>query len=89
MLENNFAENITSSDPSYMSPATSAITYFSVNNMFGDNVPNMATSGSEINDTTISAVTSAANSPTVGLDLPFDNFGYNAHNFTFDNYRFY
>ncbi|KAI9096693.1 hypothetical protein K1719_025872 [Acacia pycnantha] len=88
MLENNFAENLTSSYPSYMSPATSAVTYFSANNMSLAEMPNMATSGSEINDT-ISAVTSAANSPTVGFDLPFDQFGYDGHNFTFDNHRFF
>ncbi|XP_028806825.1 probable WRKY transcription factor 30 [Neltuma alba] len=93
MLENNFADNLTS-DPSYMSPATSGITSFSVspsggvNNMFGE-MPNMATtSGSEINDI-VSAVTSAANSPTVGLNLPFDQFGYDGHSFTFDNQRFF
>lgn len=91
MLENNFAENVTP-DPSYMSPATSGITYYSVspsgvNNVLAE-MPSMATSGSEINDI-ISAVTSAANSPIVGLDLPFDQSGYDGLNFTFDNQRFF
>ncbi|KAI4307145.1 hypothetical protein L6164_030362 [Bauhinia variegata] len=86
MIESNIAQNFNS--PSYMSPATSGTTYFSpggVNN-FGAN-PNFATSTSEINDI-ISATTSAANSPTVGLDFPIDHFQFD-QNFTFDNRRFF
>lgn len=89
MLENTFAENFSSP---YMSPATSGISHFSVSpsgvNSFGGN-PSLASSGLQINDM-ISATTSAANSPTVGLEFPFDQFEFDGHNFTFDhNPRFF
>lgn len=82
--------------PSYLSPATSGISHFSsvspsgvvVNNNttfgVGQNM-NSASSVSQINDM-IPAATSAANSPTVGLEFnPFDQF----QNFTFDYPRFF
>ncbi|QHO29779.1 hypothetical protein S245_025707 [Arachis hypogaea] len=61
--------------PSYMSPATSGISQFSM------------TSGNQINDM-ISA--SNSNSPTVGLDFSFDQFDLDGHNnFTFGNPQFF
>ncbi|KAK7385030.1 hypothetical protein VNO78_30737 [Psophocarpus tetragonolobus] len=77
MIENNLAEKL---DPhSYVSPATSYTTYSPV-------PPSLAQSGSEINHM-ISAVTSAANSPTIAsLDFPFDQYNIlDRKNFTFDD----
>ncbi|XP_029128607.1 probable WRKY transcription factor 53 isoform X2 [Cajanus cajan] len=89
VIENTYAEKFSS--PSYMSPATSGISQFSVSpsgvNSFGGN-PNLASSGSQINDM-IPATTSAPNSSTVGLDFPFDQFEFDGQNFTFDNPRFF
>ncbi|XP_061348156.1 probable WRKY transcription factor 30 [Gastrolobium bilobum] len=89
MVGNSFAENLNS--PSYISPATSGISHFSVSpsgvNSFGGH-PNLASSGSHINDM-IPAATSAANSPTVGLEFPFDQFEFDGQNFTFHNPRFF
>ncbi|KAJ1395746.1 WRKY domain [Sesbania bispinosa] len=77
-------ENFTS--PSYISPATSGISHFSVSPPSGVTV-NTSVSGSQIND--IIPTASAANSPTVGLEFPFDQFEFDGHNFTFDNPRFF
>ncbi|KAL2339653.1 hypothetical protein Fmac_007593 [Flemingia macrophylla] len=89
VLENNYAENFTS--PSYMSPAASGISHFSVSpsgvNSYEGN-PNLASSGSQINDM-IAATTSAPSSSTVSLDFPFDQFEFDGQNFTFDNTRFF
>ncbi|TKY74128.1 WRKY transcription factor 30 [Spatholobus suberectus] len=89
VLESNYAENFSS--PSYMSPATSGMSHFSVSpsgvNSFGGNT-NLASSGSQINEM-IPAVTSAANSSTVGLEFPFEQFEFDGQNFTFDNPRFF
>ncbi|CAL0327461.1 unnamed protein product [Lupinus luteus] len=71
-------ENFTS--PSYINPATSGISHFSVS-------PSLASSEFRINDMN-SAATSVANSPTVGLESPFDQFEFDSH-FTFDNPRFF
>ncbi|XP_027338047.1 probable WRKY transcription factor 41 [Abrus precatorius] len=81
--ENNFTY------PSHVSPATSGTTYFSVSPSSGNSFkghPNLASSGFEINDM-ISASTSAANSPTVGLEFRFDQFNIllDSQNFSFDN----
>ncbi|CAL0319489.1 unnamed protein product [Lupinus luteus] len=65
------------SSPSYISPATSGISHFAVS-------PSLASSGFQIND-----MISAANSPIVGLEFPFDQFEFDAHNFTFDNLPFF
>ncbi|TKY56001.1 WRKY transcription factor 53 [Spatholobus suberectus] len=87
MIDYNFAENFTC--PSYVSPAASDTTHFSVSPSGGNSFrghPNFASSGTEINDM-ISAAASAANSPAlVGLDFPFDQFHIlDGQNFTFDN----
>ena len=85
MIENNFAEEFTY--PSYVSPATSATTYFSVSPSGGNSLrghPNLASSGPEINDM-ISVAISATNSPTVDLEFPFDQFEFDGENFTFGN----
>ncbi|RDX76195.1 putative WRKY transcription factor 41, partial [Mucuna pruriens] len=91
ITENNFVENLTC--PSYVSPATSDTTYFSVSPCGGNSFrehQTLASSGSEINDM-ISATTSAANSPTLaGLDFPFDQFHIlDGQNFSFDNPPFF
>ncbi|OIV96788.1 hypothetical protein TanjilG_18248 [Lupinus angustifolius] len=65
------------SSPSYISPATSGISHFAVS-------PSLASSGFQIND-----MISAANSPTVGLEFPFDQFEFDGHNFTLDNLPFF
>ncbi|XP_061375270.1 probable WRKY transcription factor 30 [Gastrolobium bilobum] len=85
MIENNTAENFIY--PSYVSPATSRTSYFSVSPSGGNSFvgySNLLSSGSEINDMIIAA-TSAANSPTVDLEFPFDQFQLDGQNFTFDN----
>ncbi|MED6216271.1 WRKY Transcription Factor [Stylosanthes scabra] len=85
LADNNF--------PSYMSPATSGISQFSMSS-----TPNnfATSSGNHINEmissATAAATTSASNSnsPTVGLDFPFDQFELDAqNNFMFDNPRFF
>ncbi|XP_029126557.1 probable WRKY transcription factor 30 [Cajanus cajan] len=82
IIENNYAQNFNC--PSYVSPSDT--TYFSVDNFRGHP---LASSGSEVNDM-ISAVTSAANSPTLAsLNFPFDQFHIlDGQNFTFDNSPF-
>lgn len=47
-----------------------------------------ASYGSQINDI-IPAAASSASSPTVGLEIPFGHLEFDAHNFTFDNSRFF
>ncbi|KAI4337944.1 hypothetical protein L6164_016306 [Bauhinia variegata] len=82
MIENNFAQSF--NYPSYMSPATSGTTYFSISDPDGVNTCGAnPTSGSQIND-----IISAANSPTVGSSFPLDQFQLD-QNFTFDNTRFF
>lgn len=93
VLENTtYAENFNS--PSYMSPATSGISHFSVSpsgvNSFVENTTNLTSSGSQINDMIpVTTTTSAPNSSTVGLDFPFDQFEFDGQNFTFDNPQFF
>ncbi|CAL0305453.1 unnamed protein product [Lupinus luteus] len=79
------------SPPSYISPATSGIGHFSVSPSVVNNLggyTSMVSSGFQINDM-ISATTSAANSPTFGIEFPFDQFEIDGHNFTFDNPQFF
>ncbi|MED6213800.1 WRKY Transcription Factor [Stylosanthes scabra] len=84
LADNNF--------PSYMSPATSGISQFSMSS-----TPNnfATSSGNQINEiisASAAATTSASNSnsPTVGLDFPFDQFELDAqNNFMFGNPRFF
>ena len=77
-----YSENLSS--PSCMSPpATSTTNYFSVCPTGFGGQPNMASSGSEIND-----MISAANTPTVGLEYPSDQFEFQ-QNFTSGNRRFF
>ncbi|KAF1865563.1 hypothetical protein Lal_00004939 [Lupinus albus] len=72
-------ENFTS--PSYITPTTSGISHFSVSQ-------SMTSSEFQINDMNLAA-TSAANSSTIGLECPFDQFQFDGHDFTFDNPRFF
>lgn len=77
-LQQSFAENFNSASYN-MSPATSGISNFSLS---------PTSYGSQISDI-IPPAASSANSPTVGLEIPFDHFEFDAHNFTFDNTRFF
>lgn len=88
--DNNLASNVAS--PSFVSPTTSGSNYnFSVSpsNMsnFGGNFQALQASDNELNEI-ISAATSAANSPTVGLNYQFGGVEFNS-NFTFDNSGFF
>nr|WGV38230.1 WRKY [Loropetalum chinense var. rubrum] len=80
--------------PSFMSPATSGSNYFSLSptqtNTFGENhQSNLHGSESELTEI-ISAVSSAANSHTVGLNMPFSTTqGEFDPNFTFGNPGFF
>lgn len=88
--DNNFGSNTAS--PSFVSPATSGSNYnlsVSPSNLsnFGGNFQALQASDNELNEI-ISAATSAANSPTVGLNYQFGGVEFNS-NFTFDNSGFF
>lgn len=87
MTDNNFAGDL---PPPFMPPAISGSNYFSVSPTRIDNYAgnqNSYASESEFTEL-ISATTSATNSPTVGLDIPFSHMEFDP-NFTFDNSGFF